>query len=144
MASDFSKIVAKAKKFPVAKKEKKIPISKLTKLIWKECRRIAFKLYAKPIYCYTCNSGPLEGANCQLGHFLHRSTCGAFLKYDMRNLRFQCFMCNLRRGGMGAEFGERLAREHGQEYVDELFRDKQRTTKDYDHYVQLLEQYKLM
>ncbi len=53
-------------------------------------------------------------------------------------------MCNLRRGGMGAEFGERLARENGQEYVDQLFRDKQKIIVARDHYEALLEEYKAL
>lgn len=45
---------------------------------------------------------------------------------------------------MGAEFYRRLVEIEGQEYVDQLFRDKQRITKARDYYEELLEKYKLL
>lgn len=124
------------------KKQSKAKIATIQRALWVECRRIAKTLY--PNDCYTCSQKNLQGSNCQLGHFIHRSVAGAFLKYDLRNMRFQCFMCNMRRGGMGAEFGERLERDHGKEYVTQLFLDKQKIVKAYPHYEQLLQQYKEM
>lgn len=61
----------------------------------------------------------------QLGHFIPSSTCGAFLRYDLRNLRWQCMRCNVHGGGQGAIFYKNLVEQEGQEYVDQLFRDKQ-------------------
>lgn len=126
-------------------KPKKLNIVKLQKLLWIECRRVADILYPPKngvTYCYTCNK-PISGSNKQLGHFLAKSVCGALLKYDMRNLRWQCYYCNINLGGNGATFYKNLANEKGQEYVDELFRIKNNVSiKAYDKYIEQLEEYK--
>jgi len=138
------KITSKPLKTTKLAKVGKQPISKIQKVLWVECRRVATILYP-PVegktYCYTC-SKPVEGRNRQLGHFLAKSVCGAFLKYDIRNLRWQCYHCNINLGGNGPEFYKLLAEKEGQKYVDKLFEDKKKTIKAYDHYVQLLEEYK--
>ena len=123
---------------------KKLNIVKLQKLLWQECRRVADVLYVKPqapTTCFTCGK-PISGSNKQLGHFLPKSVCGSFLKYDMRNLRWQCYYCNINLGGNGAVFYKNLVNEKGQEYVDILFLDKQKSIKAYDHYIWQLEEYK--
>lgn len=73
---------------------------------------------------------------------LAKSSVGAYLKYDLRLLRPQCYACNIQRGGMGAEFYRRMVALEGQEYVDQIFQDRQKTVKAYDHYLELLEKYK--
>lgn len=122
----------------------KSPIAKLQQDLWQECRRVALARY-KPldgIYrCYTCDN-PIEGSNRQLGHFIAKSICGSYLKYDLRNLRWQCYRCNINLSGNGAVFYDRLRNELGQEYIDELFKDKQKTIKAHDYYLELLEKYK--
>jgi hypothetical protein len=115
--------------------------------LWQECRRIALKTLKTPsgaINCFTCGSYGISGSNAQLGHFIPRSVGGAFLRYDLRNLRWQCFRCNIHGGGMGAEFYRRLVETEGQDYVDQIFRDKQRIIKARDYYEQLLEEYRLL
>ena len=68
--------------------------------------------------------------------------CGATLKYDMRNLRWQCYYCNINLGGNGAVFYKNLVEKEGQEYVDELFRIKNTVSiKAYDKYLELLQEY---
>jgi hypothetical protein len=67
---------------------------------------------------------------------------GAYLKYDLRILRIQCYFCNINCGGAGAEFYKRMVKDNGQDYVDEIYRDKQKTVNAYDHYTSLLEKYK--
>lgn len=120
-----------------------LSISKLQKLLWKECRRVADIIY-KPkdgIYrCYTCGS-IIGGKNKQLGHFLAKSICGAKLKYDMRNLRWQCYRCNISLSGNGAVFYRKLVEENGQEYVDKLFEEKSKSVKAYDVYLKQLSDY---
>lgn len=124
------------------RKESKQPISKIQRDLWQECRRIAGKRY-KPI-CYTCGTKGLEGSNKQLGHMLPKSTLGAYLKYDLRLLRWQCMRCNIHGGGMGAIFIENMRDIEGDEYVDQILRDRNVTVKAYDHYKKLLEEYKLI
>lgn len=121
------------------------PISKIQRLLWVECRRVADILY-KPkngvFKCYTCGRA-VSGSNKQLGHVpWAKAALGAFLKYDMRVLRWQCYHCNINLGGAGTEAYKRMLREEGQAYVDKLEVDRQKTVKAYDHYIALLEYYK--
>lgn len=51
------------------------------------------------------------------------------LRYDLRNLRPQCYRCNIDLSGNGAVFYRKLTMDKGQDYVDQLFRDKERITK---------------
>lgn len=128
------------KKTRLAKKGKQ-PISKIQRLLWEECRRIA-SLWYKPD-CYTCPAKNLTGSNRQLGHVpWPKSVLGAKLKYDMRVLRFQCMRCNCHMGGMGAEAYKRMLREEGKAYMDKLEKEKQEIVKAYDFYTELLEYYK--
>jgi hypothetical protein len=123
------------------KKVGKQPISKIQKLLWQECRRVADIIY-KPD-CYTCPAKNLVGSNKQLGHVpWPKSILGASLKYDMRVLRWQCFACNIHRSGMGTEAYKKMLREEGKEYMDKLEQDRQKTIKAYDFYVELLETYR--
>ena len=123
------------------RKESKQPISKIQKLLWQECRRIAGLWYKKD--CYTCPAKNLQGNNCQLGHVPYpKSVLGANLKYDMRVLRWQCFACNIHRGGAGAEAYKKMLREEGQSFMDLLEQERQKTVKAIDHYTELLEYYR--
>jgi hypothetical protein len=128
------------KRTKLAKKGKQ-PISKIQKLLWIECRRVADILY-KPD-CYTCSAKNLQGSNKQLGHVPYpKSVLGANLKYSMKVLRWQCMRCNIHQGGMGAEAYKKMLREEGQAYMDLLEQEKQQSVKAYDEYVALLEYYK--
>lgn len=117
-------------------------ISKLQRQIWEHCKRIIRARYL-PI-CYTCGKSDIRGSDCQTGHLIPKSTLGAFLKYDLRLLRLQCTRCNIWGGGMGAIFIENMRRIEGDEYVDQIMKDRQVTVKAYDFYVELLEKYKLI
>ncbi len=50
--------------------------------------------------------------------------------------------CNVWLGGNGAMFYRNMVEREGQEYVDEIFRDKHKTIKAYDFFVELLAKYK--
>ena len=114
-------------------------LKKVTTKLWKECKRITLNKYGNT--CYTCDHTNLEKSNCQLGHCLPSGACGAFLRYDLRNLRIQCYHCNINLGGNGAEYVRRLTKEVGKKEVDKLFKDKQKTVKAIDHYRKLLIEY---
>lgn len=118
----------------------KQPISKIQKLLWEECKRITRARYKHT--CYTCGATKLEGSNLQTGHMIAKASLGAYLKYDLRLLRPQCMRCNIHNGGMGAIFIERMRKIEGDDYVDKILRDRNKTVKAYDHYLILLEQYK--
>ncbi len=55
------------------------------------------------------------------------SVCGLYLRYDLRNLRPQCYGCNVNRGGMGAAFVHKMEKIEGTLYVNEIFADQKRT-----------------
>lgn len=121
------------------KKVSKKPISKIQREIWEHCKRIIRAKY--PPVCFTCGK-PVAGSNDHTAHFIPKSVCGAYLKYDLRNLRRCCYYCNINLGGNGSMYYKKLVEIEGQEYVDQLFNDKNITVKAYDHYLELLDKYK--
>lgn len=70
-----------------------------------------------------------------------KASVGAYLKYDLRILRPQCYNCNINDGGRGADFYKRMLSEIGQEKMSELEKDRQVIIPAYDHYVKILEEY---
>lgn len=106
---------------------KKKSISKLKKELWQLCREMSDKMYPNA-RCYTCGAR-ISGSNKQLGHFIPSSVCGCYLRYNLRNLRWQCMRCNQFAGGNGAEFYKRMVKEVGQKAVDDIFKDKQKIIK---------------
>lgn len=127
------------KRSPLRKKSKQ-PISLLQRKLWEECKRIIRAKYGNK--CYTCSAIGLEGSNWHTGHMLAKASLGAYLKYDLRLLRPQCYKCNIHHGGQGADFIENMRRKEGNDYVDKILRDRQVSIKAYDHYMNLLEEYK--
>lgn len=125
-------------------KQGKQKISVLQRKLWAECRRIIRARY--PDTCYTCGARNLSErpANWQTGHMLAKASVGAYLKYDLRLLRIQCYLCNIRHGGRGADFIENMRRIEGSEYVDKILNDRKISVKAYDYYEQLLEKYKIL
>lgn len=129
------------------RKKSKQSISLIQRKIWEQLRRICRVLYANKdgtIDCYTCGAKNLQGSNCQLGHLFSKATLSAFLKYDLRVLRWQCFFCNINCGGRGADFYKRMLDENGEEFMNQLEKDRQISVKAYDHYVELLDRYNQM
>lgn len=114
------------------KKPKKNPTKALKTKLWELCKQIIRLKYINPNgtwNCYTCGKLIDEPAKAQTGHFLASSVCGAYLRYDLRNLRIQDYYCNINLGGNGATFYKNLVEREGQEYVDQIFKDKQKTIK---------------
>lgn len=130
------------KKTPLKRKSKS-DNRKLQDALWQECRRIILKRYEKngKHYCFTCDK-EVSGSNRQLGHFIPNSVGGALLRYNLDNLRIQCYYDNINLGGNGSEFYRRMVKENTDEYVDKLFALKGQTVKASDHYQKLLEEYK--
>ena len=126
------------KRSPLRKKGKQ-SISLIQRKIWELCKQIIRKKYSNS--CYTCGQSGLMGSNWHTGHLWAKASLGAYLKYDLRVLRPQCYNCNINRGGMGADFYARMLREIGQERMDALERDRQVTIKAMDHYQKLLVEY---
>lgn len=107
-------------------------IKKLKIKLWELCKQIVRKTYIKEDGtwdCFTCDKHIDIPAKAQTGHFIPSSTCGAYLRYDLRNLRVQCYNCNINGGGQGAMYYKNLVEEKGQDYVDQIFQDKHKTIK---------------
>lgn len=121
------------------RKKGKLPISRLQRQLWELCKQIIRKKYGNR--CYTCPRIGLVGSDWHTGHLWSKAALGAFLKYDLRVLRPQCYNCNINRGGMGADFYKKMLKEIGSEAMEKLEQDRQVSVKAYDYYLKLLEEY---
>lgn len=126
------------KRSPIRKKSKSA-IKVVQDKLWDECKRIIKIRYGNT--CYTCGK-EVTGSNRHTGHMLAKASLGAYLKYDLRLLRPQCYHCNINLGGQGAVYIENMREIEGDAYVDGILRDRNVTVKAYDHYLKTLEEYK--
>ena len=139
------KWVQKARKGPKARVKPSV-VRSLRNKTWELCKAIIKARYGND--CYTCDKKDLKGSARHTGHFIPRSVGGLILKYELRNLRPQCYTCNIDRGGNGAVFYRKLVEVEGQQYVDELFALKGQIIKENKdwyfaliaHYQQLLKE----
>lgn len=126
---------------------KKPSTKKLKEILWNHCKRITRARYIDKDgnwHCYTCGRLIDDPAKAHTGHFIASSVCGAFLRYDLRNLRVQDYYCNINLGGNGAQFYKNMVQEVGQACVDQLFIDKEKIVKATDHILQLISEYEIM
>lgn len=128
------------KKLRKLRKKSKEPISRIQRKIWDLCKQIIRKRYGNT--CYTCGQERLISHNWHTGHLWPKASLGAYLKYDLRVLRPQCYNCNINLGGNGARYYEKMLREIGKEEMEKLQKDRQFMVKAYDFYLELLEKYK--
>lgn len=124
------------------RKQSKDSISKIQRQLWELCKKIIRKKYGN--VCYTCGARGLSASNWHIGHMMPKASLGAYLKYDLRVLRPQCYNCNINLGGHGAEFYRKMMIEIGSTNMDELMRDRQKIVKAYDHYQKLLVEYQII
>lgn len=99
-------------KRPTAKKtvKKKTPRRKtITDKVWELCKQITRGRYGN--VCYTCGAHDLEGKNWHTGHGKPNGALPLRYKYDLRNLRPQCYHCNIDLGGCSDIFIAKLERE---------------------------------
>lgn len=115
-------ILARRKSKPLAK-VRKDTVGKLKIKLWQLCRVLTIRKYGND--CYTCPSKVLVGSNLHCGHFISSSVCSAELRYDLGNLRPQCFACNIHRSGNWPSY-ERHLLEDGID-VEELKRRNEQT-----------------
>lgn len=92
---------------PFKKRRKKGAISKLKEELWQLCREIQKNKYGTT--CFTCKKFIEKGIH--LGHFITSSTCSVELRYDLNNLRPQCYHCNINLSGNWVKFEEELLKE---------------------------------
>lgn len=124
------------------KKQSKTKVSLIQKQIWELCKQITRNKYGN--VCYTCGAQGLTASNWHTGHMWAKASLGAYLKYDLRILRPQCYKCNIHHGGMGAEFYRRMLKECGSQYMEDLEKDRQKSVKAIDHYLYLFAKYQTM
>lgn len=126
------------------RRKSKSPQRKMEDEIWQHCRRIVFNRDSVDgkVDCYTCPAKDLQGSNKQLGHVpWPKATLGAYLKYDLRLLKYQCFRDNINFSGLGGVAYAKMLKENGPEYMEKLEQDRQVSVKALDHYTALLAQY---
>ena len=79
--------------------------------------------------CYTCpHIGTVKTLHC--GHFNPRQHLST--RWDERNCRPQCYVCNFHYNGQPAIFANKLVKEYGPKILDEFEQAKWKITK-YDH-----------
>jgi len=101
------------------RKVKKRPSVRILKdKLWNEVKRITRTRWGST--CYTCNAQNLEGSNLQSGHGKPMGALPLRFKYDIRNIRPQCMVCNIHRGGMQDIFIAKLEQEpEGLQFLNE-------------------------
>lgn len=121
-------------------KKSKSELAKAKERLWKTLKKV-IDIRDGDI-CISCGAEGLRGANKHGGHFIPSSSCGGFLRYDLRNVWNQCATCNLFRNGAGAEYTLALQKKFGLEFVEKIIRDKQKTIKlDVDYINRMTEFY---
>lgn len=107
---------------------RKPTISKLKKKLWELCRDITRLKHG--YNCYTCGS---HSDAPHTGHFIPSSICSVSLRYDLNNLRPQCYRCNIHLSGNWVAFENRLLSQFGELYVKALKRENEETKgRQYD------------
>lgn len=122
------------------KKKSSQKISVVQRQLWDLVREYIRAKYGNT--CYTCGKTGLVGSNWHTGHMYAKASLGAYLKYDERVLRPQCYDCNINKGGMGAVFYRKMLAEKGQVFMDNLDQDRNISVKAMDHYLEQIEEYK--
>jgi len=97
--------------------KKPITVTKLKEKVWKECKRIIQNRYGNN--CYTCGKY-CEGSNRHTGHGKPNGALTLRYKFDLRNLRPQCYHCNINLGGCSDILIAKLEKEkEGLEFLKE-------------------------
>ena len=91
------------------KKVKKLTIKQLKGKLWNEVKRLTRERYGDT--CYTCGATNLTGSNLHSGHGKPMGALPLRFKYDIRNIRPQCMLDNIHRGGCQDIFIAKLAKE---------------------------------
>ncbi len=90
----------------VRRRRKKGEITKLKEKLWLLCRLITKQRYGNK--CYTCGKEVPDGKGMHTGHYITSSLCSVPLRFDLRNLRPQCYHCNINLSGNWPNFQNRM------------------------------------
>lgn len=126
------------KKTRIAKKSK-TPIAKAKAKLWKVLKQVID--IRDGCVCISCGAEGLSGHNKHGGHFIPSSSCGGFLRYDLRNVWVQCSTCNLFRNGAGAEYTRALEKKFSTKFVDKIIADKSVSIKLSIDYIESMTNY---
>ncbi len=104
---------------PVRRKRRvKGGITKLKEKLWLLCRLITKQRYGNK--CYTCGKEVPDGKGMHTGHYITSSLCSVPLRFDLRNLRPQCYHCNINLSGNWPSYHEKMEEELGRQITKEL------------------------
>lgn len=121
------------------KSKSKTPIAKAKAKLWSTLKQVIDIRDGNT--CISCNATDIRGYNKHGGHFIPSSSCGGFLRYDIRNVHNQCATCNLFRNGAGAEYTLTLQKKYGTQFVEKIIADKAVAIKLDIPYVEALTSY---
>lgn len=121
------------------RRKSKTPLAKAKTKLWKVLKQLLD--IRDGDVCISCEAEGLVGANKHGGHFIPSSSCGGFLRYDLRNVFNQCATCNLFRNGAGAEYTIALQKRFSHEFVEQIISEKQTGIKLDVQYVDGLREY---
>ncbi len=91
------------------KRRKKGEITKLKERLWLVCRQIIKQRYGNT--CYTCGREVPDGKGMHTGHYITSSLCSTAIRYDLRNLRPQCYHDNINLSGNWPSYRSRIEKE---------------------------------
>ena len=117
-------------------------LKKLKNELWELCKKLTRKIHGN--HCYTCG---VYVRYPHTGHYITKSTCSTELAYDLKNLRPQCYVCNIFKSGNWVIFEANLIRDHGKMYISDLkkrnFDTKGLMYRD-DWYIKKITEYKAL
>ena len=126
-----------------AKRKSRTPLQKLKDKLWAECKRIIrarYQRYDGMWNCYTCGHLIELPAQCQTGHFIPSSICSTELRYDLDNLRPQCYRCNINLSGNWVAYEKHLKEEMGENFP-EILKRRNDSTKNFMYRADWYEMY---
>lgn len=125
------------------KRKSKTPLAQAKQVLWKTLKELI--AIRDGDVCISCPAVGLVGHHKHGGHFIPSSSCGGFLRYDLRNVWVQCSTCNMFRNGAGAEYTRALETKFNSAFVDKIIADKQVVIKlDVDYINKLNEFYQTL
>jgi DNA-directed RNA polymerase subunit N (RpoN/RPB10) len=125
------------------KRRTKTPLQKAKDKLWDECKRITRLRYVKhdgSWDCFSCGKNIDEPGKAQTGHYIPSSTCSTEMRYDLDNLRVQCYNCNINKSGNWVEYEKHLNIEKGLGFTDSL-KARNETTKGLSYRIDWYEMY---
>lgn len=101
------------------------PIPRLKVKLWELCKQYVRQRDGG--MCQACGATGLTGANAQTSHLISSSVCGAYLRYDPRNLYLCCYRCNISLSGNIASLYRNIENRKGKAFMERIFEDKQKS-----------------